>query len=397
MSATVVGVGPAGPSPEGARAIAGAELLIGGARLLERFADHPGEKWDLTGRLKEIVPLLRRSEGRAVVILASGDPLLFGIGGYLSKKIEGLRFLPATSSVAEAFARIGLRWDDAALISVHGRPIGDLAGALARSGKLAVLTSAENSPAAIGARLGDIEGTAHVCEALGTERERVRSLPIAELAGLADVDPLNVLILEAPRRPRPVIPHTPDEDFEKKMPRKGLITKREVRSLSLATLGLRPGDVCWDIGAGSGAVGIDMYRLGASEVWAFEKNADGCAIIRQNVAAFGAAGVRVVHARAPEGLAEAPDPDRVFIGGSGGALAALVAIALDRLRPGGALLVNAITVETLSGATAAIRASGFEPEVTLLQISRGKTILGRMTRFAALNPVYLIAARKGGA
>ena len=176
------------------------------------------------------------------------------------------------------------------------------------------------------------------------------------------------------------------------MPRKGLITKREIRVLSLAMLGVRRGDVCWDIGAGSGAVAIDMARCGAAAVFAVEKNADGIEIITGNLARFGTAQVTAVHRKAPDGLDALPDPDRVFIGGSAGRMAAIITESLARLRPGGALVINTVTVESLAEALATLRAAGAPHEATQVQISRSKTILGRLTRFEALNPVTIVRA-----
>jgi precorrin-6Y C5,15-methyltransferase (decarboxylating) len=249
-----------------------------------------------------------------------------------------------------------------------------------------VLTGGANTAAAVGRLLGAREGVAHVCECLGLADERVRSVPIADLAGLEARDP-NVLLLVAPKRPRPVVPHTDDDAFEKRMPRKGLITKREVRTLSLAALGIRPGDVCWDIGAGSGAVAIEMAMLGASKVCAVEKNEDGCAIVRQNVETFATTQVDVVHAKAPDGLDGLPDPDRVFVGGSGGNMGELVTAILARCR--GKVVVNVATIENLGECVAALKAARATWSVTHVSVSRSTPILD-LTRFEALNPVWIV-------
>ena len=175
------------------------------------------------------------------------------------------------------------------------------------------------------------------------------------------------------------------------MPKKGLITKREVRSLSLAALGIQPGDVCWDIGAGSGAIAIEMALLGASKVYAVEKNEDGCGIVRQNVAAFGTAQVEVVHAKAPDGLDALPDPDRVFVGGSGGNMGELVVGILARCR--GRLVVNAATIENLADCVSALKTAGATWRVTQVAIARSSPILD-LTRFEALNPVWIVEASR---
>ncbi|MDP2306454.1 MAG: precorrin-6y C5,15-methyltransferase (decarboxylating) subunit CbiE [Pseudomonadota bacterium] len=393
---TVVGVGIGGQlTPQAREAIAAAELLIGGTRLLEQVESCavPGrtERFDLTGRMAEVRPLLTANTARRCVVLASGDPLFFGIGGFLCRHFPAVLVISAPSSVAEAFARIGLAWEDAEVLSGHGRPMPDVAAALDRSGKVAVLTDATNTPAAIGHVLGDRDGDAWVCERLG-EDEQIRKVSIRDLAKL-EADPLNVVVLLAPKRPRRTIPHTADDAFEKKMPKKGLITKREVRTLSLAALGLRVGDVAWDIGAGSGSVAIEMALLGASRVFAVEKNEDACEIIRLNVAAFATPQVEVVHAKAPEGLDALPDPDRVFVGGSGGNMGELVHLLLGRLRPGGGLVVNAATIENLADCVSALKAAGATWSVTHVSVCRSSPILD-LTRFEALNPVWIVEASR---
>lgn len=406
MSVTIVGIGTGcGLTADAAAAIAAADLLIGGTRQLALAAEQApqAEPWDLTGRLKAIVPAAAEAveRGASVVVLASGDPMFYGVGSYLVRRLEAAGLsasvLPAPSAIAVAAARFGLKWSDAHVVSGHGRPLPEVAGLLRRHGKLALFTDAENTPAEIGRRLraaGISAGTAHIAEALGTERERLRTVPIASLADTTDVDPLNVVLLVAPRERAPTIPFDPDDAFAKKMPKKGLITKREIRALSVASLGVGPGDVCWDLGAGSGAVSIDMARCGASTVWAVEKNADGCEIVAGNIARFGIEKVRVIHAKAPDGLAELPDPDRVFIGGSGGNMTALIGVVLERLQEGGALVINVATVENLAEALAALRARGAPHECMQVQVSRSKTILGRLTRFEALNPITIIRASR---
>lgn len=396
---TLIGVGAGqGLSPQAQQALDAAELVVGGTRQLAAFAGHT-EGWDLTGRLKELAPMLCQASaaGRAVVVLASGDPMYFGVGGYLSVKLKSqgvpLKVLTAPSSVAEACARLGLKWNDAQVISLHGRPMGDVAGTLRRMGKVILLTDDKHTPARIAESLlqAGVEGQAHLVQAIGLPQERVTSCGIEGLAALEGVHPLNVLVLEV-KPDLPWVPYTPDSDFEKKMPKKGLITKREVRVLSIAELGVRPGDVCWDLGAGSGAVSIDMARCGARVVHAVEKNEDGCQIIAENVRRHGTHQVQVHHSRAPAGLEALEDPDRVFIGGSGGQMQALLALVFERLRPGGAVVVNVATVENLALVLQACRQAEAELQALSVQIARSKTILKRLTRFEALNPVTIVRA-----
>jgi len=183
-----------------------------------------------------------------------------------------------------------------------------------------------------------------------------------------------------------------DSDFIQRTPEKGLITKLEARAVSLAKLRLRADAVVWDIGAGSGSVGLEAARLAnRGHVWAIEKNEGDAANARANAERFRAHNYTLAHGKAPAGLDAWPDPDAVFIGGSGGELAELIALILARLKPGGRLVMNFVTLENLATATAALAALGASWEVTQLQASRSQPILD-MHRLAAQNPVWIVCA-----
>jgi precorrin-6Y C5,15-methyltransferase (decarboxylating) len=186
----------------------------------------------------------------------------------------------------------------------------------------------------------------------------------------------------------------PDDEFEQRKPRRGLITKAEVRVVSLAKLCLRPDSTVWDIGTGSGSVAIEAARIARQgRVYAIEKNPEDCAIARRNCEKFGTANVTVVEGRAPEGLDTWPDPDGVFIGGSGGEMAEIIALACRRLREGGRVVVNAATIETLYGAVQALKAQEFAVDIVQVQVARSRPIL-HLTRFEALDPVFIITGRR---
>jgi len=190
-----------------------------------------------------------------------------------------------------------------------------------------------------------------------------------------------------------------DAAYAQRQPEKGLITKQEVRAVSLARLQLRADSIVWDIGAGSGSVGLEAARLCPDgHVWATEKNDADYAIAGQNHAAFGVSNYSLFHARAPEGIDAWPDPDAVFIGGSGGELAGLITTILGRLRPGGSLVMNFVTLENLATATSALQSMqehGVIWDVLQLQAARSKPIL-HMHRMAAENPVWIVCARREG-
>jgi len=402
----LVGIGDDGCVGLSARAmgaVARAQVLVGGARQLEFFPQFEGERVVIgsgLGALLDRVAAL--AEDRNVCILASGDPLFFGIGALVIKKIGAAHVdvIPQPSSIQLAFARAGLKWDDAALLSVHGRPIEGLAVRLRGVAKACVLTDDESSPARIAAHLiryGEAAWDAWVCEHLGGPDERVRKAPLAELETMTDVAPLNVVILvrSDPAWRRPTSISSLHEDaFARRMPKKGLITKREVRLLSLAALQIAPESVVWDIGAGSGSVSIEAaFAAPEGRVFAIEVDPEGVAICRDNARTHGADNVRVVAGRAPEALAELDDPDAVFVGGSKGSMAEIIDVAMARLRPGGRLVANAITLENAGEAYAALRRHGLVPDVMLVQVSRAEP-LAHYLRYEAQNPIQIFAVTK---
>ncbi|HEV3342310.1 MAG TPA: precorrin-6y C5,15-methyltransferase (decarboxylating) subunit CbiE [Pirellulales bacterium] len=391
----VVGIGDNGAdslSREALRRVSEAEVLLGGERHLAFFPDHPAEKLAIRDNLKEIAARLQ-GETRRVAVLASGDPLFYGIAGYLATKIgrDRLEVLPNISSMQLAFARLKESWHDAALVSCHAKPIEEAIDVIRDAKKVAIFTDDENTPARISREIlrAGIGGfRAHVCENLGGRDERITSCDLSELAERS-FSPLNVLVLVR-KAEAPVLQRRdwtfgiPEEAFYQRQPLKGLITKTEVRVLSLAKMRLRPGNTVWDIGAGSGSVSIEAALLGAN-VWAIEKNKEDCDIIRRNIEKFGTPQITVLQGVAPAALAELPDPDAVFIGGSGGEMGELVRICRERLLPGGRLVINVATLENLGEVPAS--------DVTLVQVSRTRPILN-LHRFEALNPVFIACWEK---
>jgi precorrin-6Y C5,15-methyltransferase (decarboxylating) len=390
----VIGIGDNGGEsllPLYRRWIDESELLIGGERHLAFFPDYQGEKLLLKGGLASLAEELQ-SVQKKTVILASGDPLFYGIGGYLSKKIKA-EIYPNVSSLQLAFARIGESWQDAYVTSVHGRSMKGLAQRIDGKSKIALLTDEENNPGAIAKYLlsfGMTEYAAFVGENLGGPDERTSWYELEEMPDKT-FSPLNIVILqkkaEGPRWPLGI----PDEEFAQRKPDKGLITKKEIRVLSLANLHLQQDSTVWDIGTCTGSVAIEAARIARyGQVFAVEKNEDDLENCRQNMRKF-RTDFTVIHSKAPEGLEHFADPDAIFIGGSGGELRELLHICCTRLKPDGRIVLNAATIETLYEATQAFSAEGFQFEVTLAQLSRSKPIL-QMTRFEGLNPVYIITA-----
>jgi precorrin-6Y C5,15-methyltransferase (decarboxylating) len=299
-----------------------------------------------------------------------------------------------------AFAKVGLKWDDADFISVHGRSREGFLVHLKRAKKLGIFTDDENSPPVLASLMlehGETNWTAWLCENLAGPDERVRRFSIEELARCTDVRPLNVVILEradSAWRPPPFIPFIHEDDFAKRIPKKGLITKREVRLLSLAAMHIRPDSVVWDIGAGSGSVSIEAGLLApAGRIYAIEVDPEGVEICHENLLAHGVDNVKVIAGRAPEALHALENPDAVFIGGSKGSMEEILDFVLERLRDGGRVVANAITLENAGEIYSTLRRRGLVPEITLLQVSRGEP-LARYFRYEALNPIQIFAATK---
>jgi precorrin-6B C5,15-methyltransferase / cobalt-precorrin-6B C5,C15-methyltransferase len=403
---TLIGIGDDGCSGLTSRAmqaVASAQWLVGGERQLAFFPQFHGERLVIKSSLGELMERIAElTADNNVCILASGDPLFYGIGSLVVKKLgaEHVDVVPHPSSVQWAFARLGMKWDDATVLSLHGRKRSGFLTRLKQLSKVAVLTDDDNSPAHIAAWMleaGETAWRASVCENLCGLDERVRSFTLEELAHAEDIGPLNVLVLErtdAAWLEPPVIPYLHEDVFAKRIPKKGLITKREVRLLSLAALGIRQSSIIWDIGAGSGSVGIEAALLASQgHVYAIEVDPEGVAICRENVAAHGVDNVTVIEGRAPEALADLPVPDAVFIGGSKGSMDEIIDIVFHRLVPGGRIVVNAITLENSAEAYSAFRSRGLTPEVTLLQVSRAEP-LARYMRYEAMNPIQIFAVEK---
>ncbi|WP_257351076.1 precorrin-6y C5,15-methyltransferase (decarboxylating) subunit CbiE [Pseudalkalibacillus decolorationis] len=390
----VIGIGDEGKEsllPIYEKWINESEVLVGGERQLAFFPDFDGEKVVVKEGLTALVARLKK-ETRQTVILASGDPLFYGLGGYLAKKLN-VEIYPYLSSVQLAFARMGERWHDAYMTSVHGRSMKGLVQRIDGKEKVAILTDQENHPGAIARYLltyGMKEYRAFVAENLGSTSERCGWWELAEMVE-TEFSQLNVVILkkvsDGPRWGVGIA----DAEFSQRKPDKGLITKKEIRTLSLSSMNLKKESIVWDIGTCTGAIAIESAKLACEgQVYAIEKNEPDLVNCYENLQKF-RTDITVIHGKAPDGLESFPRPDAVFIGGTAGGMEAILDICCHQLREDGRIVLNAVTIESLSKAVQAFKERGFETEILLAQISRSKPIL-KMTRFDALNPVYIITA-----
>jgi precorrin-6Y C5,15-methyltransferase (decarboxylating) len=348
--------------------------------------------------------------GRPAVMLASGDPLWFGIGRLLLLRFgpERLRFHPAPSSLQLAFARLGRPWQDASWISLHGRDPEPLAGALQkRPAALAVLTDPGRGGADEVRRILRASGleaayALWLCERLGHPRERVQRLAPGEPVPV-DCDPLHLVLLIAEPPPPPADPEAlplfglDDGLFLQHDDRPGLMTKREVRIQLLADLELPAAGVLWDVGAGVGSVGLEALRLRPGLAGCLvEQRGGSAALIAANAERLGVRPAGIHEGRAPEALAQLPDPDRVLIGGGGRERGAVLAAVLQRLRPGGVVVIPLATLEALAELRPLLEQAGCRVAVAQHQAWRGAP-LADGTRLAPLNPVLVLKGVLPGA
>lgn len=392
-----MGLSPEDLTASRRRIIEDADILIAGRRLLGFFPDSPAEKKVIGRDIEALSAFIRRRLGRKkIVVLASGDPLFFGIGAKLVEVFgpERVTIHPNVSSVAAAFARIKEPWGGVRVLSLHGRKNERaLLKALAEEDRLAVLTDPDRNPAwlarLVHRKLGGGFRLA-VMEALGTLSERHGWYSLTDAAEKEFREP-NIALLKretggaAVRTP--LCFGSPDEAFEHD---RGLITKSEVRAVVLSKLKLWPGHVLWDLGAGSGAVAVEAsLLLGKGRVVAVERRPERIEQIRTNARRFGVRNLRAVQAVLPAGLTRLPRPDRIFIGGGGRGLPAIISEAAGHLRPGGIMVVNAVLLQNVHAAEAALRKLGFETELVQVQIHRSREMPWGQ-RLEALNPVWIV-------
>jgi precorrin-6B C5,15-methyltransferase / cobalt-precorrin-6B C5,C15-methyltransferase len=395
---TVIGLDGRPLSAEAESLLRGAALVVGGRRHLAALAVKGERSAVLEGDLSGALASIERASG-PVVVLASGDPGFFGIVRLLGEWFgrASLRILPAVSYVALAFARAGISWDDAVTVSAHGRDPRRAVNVCRAHPKVAVLTSPRYGPAELARELEGWERTYFVAERLGEQDERAFHGDAAAVLGENWDYPNVVLVLDERRAigtkgwvsagiEGPGLWALPEDGFEH---RSGMITKSETRALVLSRLGPGPGDLIWDVGAGSGSVAIECARLGAAAL-AVEREPESCARVRDNAARHGVR-VRVVEGEAPDVLRDLPDPDAVFVGGSGGGFEEIVKLCAVRARR--VVVISVVTLERVVPAGEILENCGLEVETTFMQTARVKGI-GELHRLDAMTPVFVVSGRR---
>lgn len=394
MNVTLIGMGSGQPENltlQGLAALRQADLILGARRLLAVLPAGCTENRAAAYRPDEVAELLQTSGAENAVLVYSGDTGFYSGASSMMEKLEALgvraRVLPGLSSIQLLAAALGRPWQGWNLVSAHGRTCDPVAECM-QGRPTFFLTGGSEDPATLCAQLaaegfGDVQGVVGQC--LGTPEEKLFRGSVKELAA-GRFNSLSVLLVEAaeelPRR----APGLPDEAFERgDVP----MTKQEVRAAVLAKLAVRPGDILWDVGAGTGSVSVELALAAPrGRVYAVECRPEGCALIKANREKFRTRNLVLVEGLAPDALSDLPAPDAVFIGGSKGSLAAIVDAALDK-NPDARICVSAIALETLSAAVAALTAKGRTVQVSQIAVSRAKAV-GGLHLMMAQNPIYLI-------
>ena len=393
--------GLAGLAPTQRRLVDGAALIAAPSRLQSQL---PGAaEWLNTDQPQAAIDALlpRLRAGGTAVVLASGDPLWFGIGRLLLQAIpaDQLQFHPCPCAMQLAFARLGRPWHNARWVSLHGREPEALSAVLQqRPEALAVLTDPRRGGAAEVRQILAASGleaayALWLCERLDHPQERLLQLQPGDPLP-ADLDPLHLVVLLA--RPEPVAPEQlplfgiDDGVFLQHADHPGLMTKREVRIQLLAELALPHHGVLWDLGAGTGSVGLEALRLQpALQLFAIERRSGAVPLIKANAARLGVRPAAVLQGDAAALMAELPNPDRVLLGGGGRGRVEWLEQLLPRLAAAGVVVIPLATLEALAELRPVLERHGLKLSLQQLQISRGVP-LASGTRLAPLNPVLVL-------
>ena len=416
---TIIGVGDdglEGLTRQAQETLRKARTVFGPASLLERLAStthdssanqqHEALAADLDAMAVKIHSTLQSAESGPIVLVAGGDPLFYGTARYICEKVgeEHFEVLPHVSSMQLAFARVKESWDEAYLTNVATQSLRRVVEKVRSAEKAGIFTSAEITPASIAKALleqGIEYFNVYVCENLGSKDERVTQGSINQIANMTFSD-LNVMILvrlpDVPDRPASLkgkrVFGNPDEYFLQSQPKRGLLTQSEVRVLALAEMDLGPNSIAWDVGAGSGSVAIEAAQLSpGGHVYAIEMDAEDYNLLIENARTFGTENLTPVLGEAPAAWSDLPDPDAIFIGGTGRGVLSLVELAWRRLKNEGRFVVQIGNIDVLSQVADAFRKQGAEPQVLMVNLARSQQQLDAM-RFEAANPSFLVIALK---
>jgi precorrin-6Y C5,15-methyltransferase (decarboxylating) len=384
-----------------------AVVVMGVPPLLKRLGVSSDKALPIGNDLDHLRETVNTLKAGPAVLLASGDPMFYGTARYLMDGLNKDQFevVPHVSSMQLAFARIKERWDEAYLTNLANQSLDRVVERIRTADRVGLFTTDQITPSVVAEALLDRRidyFTAYVCENLGSPDERVTQgdLPTIRRQSFA---PMNVMVLVrrtgAADRPASLfgkrIFGNPDDMFLQSRPKRGLLTTAEVRSMALAELDLGPTSIVWDVGAGSGSLAIEAAQLAhGGRVYAIEMDVEDYNLIVENAKRFDCPGLVAIHGQAPDAWQELPDPDAVFVGGTGRSVIQLSEDAWKRLKPRGRLAVNVATPASIVGLQEMLLKHNVEPQVTMVNIARGNCQMDQI-RFEALNPTYLVTATKG--
>lgn len=401
----IVGIGDdglEGLTGQARQLIERAEVLVGSPATLAQIPSSGAERIAVGGDLEQLTAVVRQVGERGTVMLASGDPLFYGIARFLTESFGKDRFevVPHVSSMQLAFARVKESWDDAYLSNLATQSLDRVVDNIRTAERAGLFTTEAITPAVVAAALLDRRidyFTAYVCENLGTPDEVVTQGDLASIGGQS-FSPLNVMVLVrrhgAADRPsgqtQPRLFGNPDDLFLQSRPKRGLLTPSEVRCMALGELGLQADSIVWDVGAGSGSLAIEAAAIASrGAVYAIEMDAEDYGLMIENAKLFDVPNLIPVHGRAPEAWAELPDPDAIFVGGTGRMVPDLVAAAAERLQSRGRIVVSVSSPDNLVAVQAKLEQARLRTDVRMINIARGQYQLDRV-RFEALNPTFLV-------
>ena len=382
-----IGMGADTVTGEGLGAIEQAEVLLGAPRMLSAFSRFDKPSYAVY-EPEKVKALLGENGMQRFAVLVSGDTGFYSAADGLTETLSGyeVKLIPGISSVSYFFAKLKRPWQGAALLSCHGRGT-NLTDTVRRSKLTFALTGGNADALAKGLAEAGFGGlTATIGESLGTENERIFTLPVNELVK-ASVSNLSVLLIENPDADARIRFGIPDGEFTRGA---APMTKSEVRAMSMSRLALSPNAVCCDIGAGTGSVTVEM-ALAAYEghIYAVDKNEEAVSLIAENCKRFHIGNVTPVLGSAPGALLSLPPMDAAFIGGSGGAMGDIFAAVLSKNHLA-RIVVNAIALETLHAAVGTFKAHGIMPEIVQLNAARAKPV-GDIHMMLAQNPVFIVS------
>ncbi|WP_442508287.1 precorrin-6y C5,15-methyltransferase (decarboxylating) subunit CbiE [Novipirellula sp. SH528] len=383
-----------------------ATVLVGPSQLLGKVPASTAKRIVVGSNLDQLQQSIRELGDQPAVVLAGGDPLFYGIARYLTETFGKDRFdvVPHVSSMQLAFARVKESWDDAYLTNLANQSLDRVVDNVRTAERVGIFTTEDISPSVVAEALLDRRidyFTAYVCEDLGTPDETVTQGDLTSIRGQSfGVMNVMVLVRKSGAADRPSgsanrrLFGNPDDLFLQSRPKRGLLTPAEVRCIALSELDLTAKSIVWDVGAGCGSLAIEAASIATQgKVFAIEMDAEDYGLMIENAKMFDVPSLIPVHGQAPDAWKDLPNPDAIFVGGTGRVVPDLVSAAVPRLAQGGRIVVNVSSPDNLVSVQNVFSKEGLVQDVRMINISRGQYQMDRV-RFESLNPTFLVLGRK---